>query len=787
MSNIFNPSTGGGAGGLTNINVSAGTTSNNLSNLVFSNSNGVTFGLNGSTVTASVGAAGGGLTNINVSAGTTSNNLSNVVFSNSNGLAFGLNGSTVTGSYTVPSTVGLLSAVNVSAGTTSNNLSALTFNNANGITFGLNASTVTASHNGLTSQSNQAVSAANGSFTFQTLSVADSNGVSWSTGTQGLFATVKTDYLTSQSNQALSGSNGSFAFQTATFGNLNGLSFYTSNGSMVGSYTVPTQSTQPVALSGSNGSFNFSTATFGNSNGLSFYTTNGSMVGSYTVPSTAGLLSAINVSAGTTSNNLSALTFNNANGITFGLNGSALTASHNGLTTARASNDAIGLNTAQTNVTWTVNSSGLSLNAAGYAGTGTSATNASITLNSNGLAISVAAPGGGGGTLSVYANSNTTQSSSGTIPSSSLIFAGAGIASVGVTNGSVVVSVPAGGGAGDGGVFAGVSTFGNTGGSTGTVSTGNFVLVGSNNITLSQSTGAAGSAATVSILGPASSSLVGWRGVEISTAGSTISVGNEMESYWANAPYYLVSSTAGQTQTVGQSTSVVFPAMMGNNVSIDFARFIKSISCPSTSFASTGNTSYSYNYAETHNLVVYSRGTGASSLSLQSIGSTSFSLGQSIRCSQNTTNNISVTHGYTFPIFSGTSSTSFSYAATNSSMQVSSTHLTIMTGAKQFEFPFGTSFAPGQRYFAYGISTAQTTQQTAALSAARIVQSHFVLVQPNLAVGDFGAVNNASVMMQDGIGSFTTNAIATTASLGFSNISSSASHAVPYLQMVRIA
>ena len=51
--------TGGGGGGLTNINVSAGTTSNNLSNIIFSNGNGVTFGLNGSTVTASVAAGGG--------------------------------------------------------------------------------------------------------------------------------------------------------------------------------------------------------------------------------------------------------------------------------------------------------------------------------------------------------------------------------------------------------------------------------------------------------------------------------------------------------------------------------------------------------------------------------------------------------------------------------------------------------------------------------------------------------------------------------------------------------
>ena len=96
------------------------------------------------------------------------------------------------------------------------------------------------------------------------------------------------------------------------------------------------------------------------------------------------------------------VSFSNLNGISFGTSaGSAITASHNALTTARASNDAVGLNTAQTNVTWTVNSAGISFNAGGYAGTGTSATNASITLDTNGLAISVAAPGGGY-TLSTY-------------------------------------------------------------------------------------------------------------------------------------------------------------------------------------------------------------------------------------------------------------------------------------------------------------------------------------------------------------------------------------------------
>lgn len=111
------------------------------------------------------------------------------------------------------------------------------------------------------------------------------------------------------------------------------------------------------------------------------------------------------------------------------------------LTTARASTDAIGLNTAKTNVTWTVNSSGLSLDAGGYAGTGTSATNASVTLNSAGLAISVAAPGAAAennwiNLLGANTAGNTTASGS-TIGWSG----GNGVTLSGANNSQVVISV----------------------------------------------------------------------------------------------------------------------------------------------------------------------------------------------------------------------------------------------------------------------------------------------------------------------------------------------------------
>lgn len=51
-------------------------------------------------------------------------------------------------------------------------------------------------------------------------------------------------------------------------------------------------------------------------------------------------------------------------------------------------------------------------------------------------------------TMGIYAASNTTQSTSATVDARSMTFAGAGVASVGASNGSVVISVPSGGGGG---------------------------------------------------------------------------------------------------------------------------------------------------------------------------------------------------------------------------------------------------------------------------------------------------------------------------------------------------
>ena len=93
-------------------------------------------------------------------------------------------------------------------------------------------------------------------------------------------------------------------------------------------------------------------------------------------------------------------------------------------------------------------------------------------------------------TANFYVNGNTTQlSSTAGIDLRSVSFEGAGIASVGVSNGKVLVSVPAGGGGGDGYNIVAMGTDpvnGSTSGATFSTLSGSVYLQAGDNITLSQ-------------------------------------------------------------------------------------------------------------------------------------------------------------------------------------------------------------------------------------------------------------------------------------------------------------
>lgn len=468
---------------LSNINISAGTTSSNQSSLGFSNANGISFGFSGASITGSY--------TVPTVPGAT-------VFSNSNNISFGLNGSTVTATATfsqsnqtgnlyvagnttqLSSTAGIdlrsvsfegagVASVGVSngrvlisvpvggGGADGYNIIGVNggatqisttyqFSNANNVSFGLNLGTITASASyaaqtvdtnkagtGFTSTSTvgavptatlntnglsfampnylttaqpvgaylTTARASNDAIGLNTALTA--NGVSWTVNSSGLSLNVPA-FLTTGANSTHSHGN-----PTLNLTNINGTTASNSAGLTLSlSAVVPTQTVQPVAISGSNGSFAYSTLTMGNLNGLSFYTSNGSVVGSYTVPAGGGVT-----------------VLSNSNNVSFGLAGSTYTA------TATFP--------AQTNQT---------------------------------------------GNLYVTANSTQLSSTAG-IDLRSVSFAGAGIASVGVSGGVVVVSVPSGGGGGDGVNVIQAGTLGTTG-TTYSASTGTMFINGGNNITVSQ-------------------------------------------------------------------------------------------------------------------------------------------------------------------------------------------------------------------------------------------------------------------------------------------------------------
>lgn len=375
------------------------------------------------------GNAGGG--GAAISAGGQSQNTGTIIFSNGGGVTFGLNNGTLTASAQTANP----SPVNISAGTTSNNLPAIVFSNLNGFSFGLNGSTVTGSHNGLTTAmasnagSNfvQANAGFNGTGASGTIA---SNSISISVNTSYLGSNASTNYV--QANAAFNGTNisgtiasnglslsvaapgagggvalydgaNSITSGTARFTNANGVSF-SFNGQTI-SASVAAQTNQSIGAyavsnttQSTSGTIDARSLSFQGRGIASVGISNGSVV--ISVPSAGA---SVNFSAGTTSNNLGAITFSDANNVSWGLNGSTITAS--------------------------------------VAGTTSVSVTGILSASTNGATVSL-----GVGPATAYAVSNTTQSTSGSFDLRSMSFAGAGGVSVGVSNGSVVISGGAGGG-----------------------------------------------------------------------------------------------------------------------------------------------------------------------------------------------------------------------------------------------------------------------------------------------------------------------------------------------------
>ncbi len=123
------------------------------------------------------------------------------------------------------------------------------------------------------------------------------------------------------------------------------------------------------------------------------------------------------------------------------------------------------------------------------------------------------------------------------------------------------------------GAFSGgVSTLGNTSGSTGLVSN-QIVFVGGNNITLSQSTGGV-SSATITISAQNTSSLVAAGDVSLSTAGNTITISGIQPT----AKAFALSIDADQTWAQSNGDLRLFPFAMPFYMTATVANVVMNIS-----------------------------------------------------------------------------------------------------------------------------------------------------------------------------------------------------------------
>lgn len=482
-------------------------------------------------------------------------------FGNGGGVSFGLSAD---GKLTAAAPAGAPSPVHVTAGTSEGDIGTIAFIDSNGLAFGLNGSTITGSY----TQSTHAHPYRASTDAVGLNTALTANGVAWTVNSSGISLNIPA-FLTTQTVQTqASGAIPRSGFTTTTVAGAVVAGTHNTDGLLL---AVPAYLTTAAASNHSHGNptlalTNLSGTTASNSAGLTLSL-------SAAAPGAAAEANAVHLLGANTAGNTT------ATGSTIGWSGVNVTLS--------------GTNASQIVVSGPAQSN---LTVSGF-----------LSLSTDGSTMTI-----GAGPLTFYAVSNTTQATSGTIDGRSLSVQGRGGVSVGVSNGSLVISGGAGGGvaaansqttytsgtfslreaggaitiqsttgqrfdfsvpatsslvaganitvstdgstisiiggAGGAGFSAGLSTGGNTAGDTGVTAT-RLVLVGGNNITLSQATGANGGTITVSAFNQSvqtqASGAIPRSGFTTTTiAGAVVAGTNNTDGLLLAVPAYLTTAAA---------------------------------------------------------------------------------------------------------------------------------------------------------------------------------------------------------------------------------------------------
>lgn len=291
---------------------------------------------------------------------------------------------------------------------------------------------------------NLTISAGTNSSSSGLVNLSNANGVSFGMDPSG---NVTASFAAGAANIGISAGTNSTNASTVNFSNSNGVSFgMNTNAVITASYTVPTQTNQTLGLYGlGNTTQNSSTTLDARSlsfDGLGIVTvgySNGSIQLSATTVAQTNQTAGFYAVGNTTQNSSTTLdartvSFNGLGIVTVGFSNGSIDIS---ATTAAQTNQSIGWyavgNTTQNSST-TLDARTLSIDGLGGITAGFS--NGSIQISGPQTVAQT------NQTLGIYAVSNTTLSTSGTVDARTLSFEGAGAVSVGVSNGSVQISAP---------------------------------------------------------------------------------------------------------------------------------------------------------------------------------------------------------------------------------------------------------------------------------------------------------------------------------------------------------
>jgi hypothetical protein len=290
---------GGGGGSM--LAISAGTQSADTGTIAFANSNGLSFGMAGSSrITGSFD----GVRSV-VGAGSTATGPT-ISLENSNGVSFGISGQTITASV---GAAGVAAIKTLSGGTTNATGPGISLADSNGVSFGVSGNTVTASIGAAAVAAIKTISGGTTNATGPGLSLADSNGMSF--GVDGNTITATNDAFRS----IIAGS--STALQTLSFVDGNGVSFGIAAHTITASY----DGFRSVLAGTTTGTG--PTLSFGNSNGVSFGVSGQTVTASVDLTSVSAIKT---ISAGTTNMTGPAVSFQDGSGVSFGISGNTLTA-----------------------------------------------------------------------------------------------------------------------------------------------------------------------------------------------------------------------------------------------------------------------------------------------------------------------------------------------------------------------------------------------------------------------------------------------------------------------------